>query len=69
MNILRIDFPSDSAVTNPPAVQETWRCGLIPGSDRCLGKGMATHYSILAWGTEEPGGPQFIGPQKRVRHV
>ena len=33
--------------------------GSIPGSEDPLGKGMATHPSILAWGipwTEEPGG-------------
>ena len=33
--------------------------GLIPGSGRSLGEGMATHFSILAWRmlwTEEPGG-------------
>ena len=32
-----------------------------------LKKAMATHSSILAWeipGTEEPGVPQFMGPQK-----
>ena len=32
--------------------------GLIPGSERCLEKGMATHSGILAWEipwTEEPG--------------
>ena len=34
--------------------------GSIPGLGRSLEKGMATHYSILAWiipWTEEPGGP------------
>ena len=33
--------------------------GLIPGSERSLEEGMATHSSILAWRiswTEEPGG-------------
>ena len=33
--------------------------GLIPGSGRSPGKGMATHVSILAWRIpwrEEPGG-------------
>ena len=32
--------------------------GLIPGSGRSPGEGMATHFSILAWkipSTEEPG--------------
>ena len=43
--------------------------GSIPGSGRALGKGMATHSSILAWRiprTEEPGGTQFTGSH-RVR--
>jgi len=44
--------------------------GLIPGSRRSPGEGMATHYSILAgripW-TEEPGEVQPMGWQ-RVRH-
>jgi len=40
---------------------------LIPGSERSLEKGMATHSSILAWRipwTEEPGGLQSMGSQK-----
>ena len=44
--------------------------GLIPGSGRLLEKEMTTYSSILAWKilwTEEPGGPQSIGPQ-RVGH-
>ena len=43
--------------------------GSIPGSGRFLGKGMATHSSILAWRipwTEETGGLQSMGSQ-RVR--
>ncbi|KAB0351794.1 hypothetical protein FD754_016651 [Muntiacus muntjak] len=42
--------------------------GLIPGSGRCPGEAMATHSSTLARGTEEPGGPQFMGSQKRILH-
>ena len=41
--------------------------GLIPGSERSLGKGMATHSSILAWRipkTEQPGGLQSMGSWK-----
>ena len=44
--------------------------GLIPGSERSLEKGMATHFSFLTWKspwTEEPGGPQSMGLQ-RVGH-
>ena len=45
-------------VKNLPAMQETWVGSL--GWDDPLEKGMATHFSILAWRipwTEEPGGP------------
>ena len=44
--------------------------GLIPGSERSSGEGMATHSSILAWRipwTEETGGLQSTGSQ-RVGH-
>ena len=44
--------------------------GSIPGSERSLEKGMAAHFSILAWRipwTEEPGGLQSLGSQ-RVKH-
>ena len=47
---------------NPPAVQETWVRSLSWKDP--LEKGMATHYSILAWEipwTEEPGGLQSMG--------
>ena len=43
--------------------------GTIPGSGRSLEKGMATHSSILVWRipwTEEPGGLQFLGLQRRT---
>ena len=43
------------AVKNPPAMQETWVLSL--GQEDPLEKGMATHFSILAWRipwTEEP---------------
>ena len=41
--------------------------GSIPGLGRSLGKGMATHSSILAWRiswTEEPGRLQSMGSQR-----
>ena len=44
---------------------ETWVWSL--GQEDPLGKGMATHSSILAWRipwTDKPGGLQFIGSQK-----
>ena len=44
--------------------------GLISGSERSLGRGHATHSSILSWRipwTEQPGGLQSMGSQ-RVRH-
>ena len=48
-----------------PVMWETWVQSL--GQEDPLGKGMATHSSILAWRipwTEEPGGLQSIGLQK-----
>ena len=42
--------------------------GSIPGREDPLKKEMATHSSILAWEipwTEEPGGLQSMGSQKR----
>ena len=55
-------------VKNLPAMQETWVWSL--GLEDPLEKGVATHFSILAWrisGTEEPGELQSIGLE-RVRH-
>ena len=52
-------------VKNLPAMQETWVQSL--GWEDPQGKGMATHFSILAWNiswTEEPGGLQFMGSQR-----
>ena len=42
-------FPDGSMVKNPPAKQETWFWSL--GWEDSLEKEMATHSSILAWGT------------------
>ena len=52
-------------VKNLPAMQKT----SVRSLDRedLLEKGMATHYSILAWRipqTEEPGGLQSVGSQR-----
>ena len=55
-------------VKNLSAMQETWVCS--PSQEDLLKKGMATHFSILAWKipwTEEPGGLQSMGLQ-RDRH-
>ena len=52
-------------VKNLPAMQETLVWSL--GQEDPLEKGMATHSSILAWGTpwtEEPGGLQSTGSQR-----
>ena len=49
-------------VKNLPAMWETWVRSL--GREDPLERGMATHYSILAWRipwTEEPGGLQSMG--------
>ena len=55
-------------VKNSPANAEVIRdADFIPGSERCPGEEMATHFSILAWKipwTEEPGGLQAIGSQR-----
>ena len=55
-------------VKNLPAMQETQVQSL--GGEDPIGKGTATHSSILAWRiawTEEPGGLQYMGSQV-VRH-
>ena len=55
-------------IKNAPAVQETWVRSL--DQEDPLGKGRATHSTILTWRipwTEEPGGLQSMGLQ-RVRH-
>ena len=55
-------------VKNLPAMQETWVQFL--DQENSLGKGMATHSSILVWRipwTEEPSRLQSIGLQ-RVQH-
>ena len=54
-------------VKNLPAIQETQVQSL--GQEDPLEKGMATHFSILAWRilwTEEPGRPQCMGLQSRT---
>ena len=53
-------------VKNQPSMQETWVQAL--GQEDLLEKGMATHFSILAWRipwTEEPGRVQST-ESKRV---
>ena len=52
-------------VKNLPAMQEPRVQSLC--QEDPLEKGVATHFSILAWEipwAEEPGGLQFIGSQK-----
>ena len=52
-------------VKNPPAMRETRVPSL--GQEHPLGKGTATHSSLLAWEipwAEEPGGLQSVGSQK-----
>ena len=63
-SILLKGFPGGPVVKNLPA--NAGDMGLIPGSERALGKEMATYSSILAWEipwTEEPGGLQLMGTQ------
>ena len=55
-------------IKNLPAGQDTWVQSL--GWEDPLGKGMATHSTILTWRiplAEEPDGLQSMGLQ-RVRH-
>ena len=59
-------LPSGSVVEYPPAMQETHIQSL--GGEDPLEESMPAHSSILAWRiswTEEPGGLQSIGSQKR----
>ena len=52
-------------VNNPPAVQETRAPPL--GWEDPLGKGIAAHFSNVAWKipkTEEPGGLQYMESQR-----
>ena len=61
-----LGFSGGAVVKNPPA--NAGDTGSIPGLGGSLEKGMATHFSILAWRmpwTEEPGELQFMG-HKRV---
>ena len=54
-------------VEHLPTMQETWVQCL--GREDPLWKEITTHFSILAWRipwTEEPGGLQSMGLQKRV---
>ena len=62
-------FPGNSVVKNPPA--NAGDMSSIPGLERSLEKGMATHSNILAreilW-LEEPGKLQSVGsPKSRTR--
>ena len=53
---------------NPPAMQETRVRSL--GREDLLGKGIATHLSVLAWRipwTEEPGRLQSMGLHSRTQ--
>ena len=55
-------------VKNLPTVRESRVQSL--GQEDLLEKGMATHFSILAWETpwtEEPGWLQFMGSQSLTR--
>ena len=61
-------FPVAQMVKNLPTMRGTWVQSL--GREDPLEKGMATHFSILAWRilwTEESGGLQSMGSQ-RVGH-
>ena len=60
-----MDFPGGSV--RKESACNAGDVGLIPGLERYLEKGMATHSSILAWEipwTEEPGGLQLRDRQE-----
>ena len=62
------EFPNGSAVTNLPAMQETWVRSL--GQKDPLEEEMATYSSILAWEilcTEEPGRLLSMGSQSQTQ--
>ena len=63
-----VGFPDGWTVKNPPARQEPQKMQVQSlGQEDPLERGMATHFSILAWripGTEEPGGLQSMGSQR-----
>ena len=57
-----MDFLAGSVVKNLPVMQKMQEMLWVQSLGH-LEEGVATHYSILAWGipwTEEPGGIQFI---------
>ena len=56
-------------VKDLPAVQKTWVPSL--GRKDPLEKGMATHFSILAWRIPQTGGPGRLQSMElqRVRHA
>ena len=61
-------MPGSSVVKNPPAnAGDAGDSSSIPGWEDPLEKAVATHSSILAWGTpwtEEHGGLQSMGSQR-----
>ena len=66
------DFPGDSTVKNPPAIQETLEVLVRSlGREDPLEEGMTTHSRILAWRipwTEEPGRLHTVQGSQRVGH-
>ena len=64
-NSFYLVFPGDSAVKDPPAVQEPQETQVRSlGQEDPLEEGRATHSSILTWRipwTEEPGELQSMG--------
>ena len=62
---LRWGFPGSSVVNNLPTnAEDTGDTDLVPGWGRSLEEEMATHSSILAPRTEEPGVLQSTGSQR-----
>ena len=68
-HVLCLCFLVPQTTKNLPAVWETWVWFL--GREEPLEKGMATHFSILAWGIpspEEPGTLESWGSQRVIHN-
>ena len=67
MNIISYRYKIKEIGKHISPCEENSRFNLLTTFIYNMEKGMATHSSILAWRipwTEEPGGPQSMGPQR-----
>ena len=69
--VLDIYRPAKKTTADKESACNAGDLGSIPGLERPLEKGKATHFSILAWRiprTEEAGG-YSPGGRKKVKHI